>query len=195
MGREVRSLFLSPLSYMIIEVERTSNGISQALKRRRRELGLSLAGLARRVRTSAATISRYENGWNRFQVYTLRKLASALGCRLVMHLEPLRLDTSPPGREAAMKRLRRLFWDKPLRSVHFRQYPDWVIRRVLEVGNLADIRALNNLLGRSEVLRRAAGLRFTSKKTERFWASLAEREGVQCTRKSSPPAAGISWLK
>lgn len=176
-------------------MERTPNEIPQALKQRRRELGLSLAGLAKRVRTSAATISRYENGWHRFQVYTLQKLASALGCRLVIRLEPLPSDTSPPGRDAALKRLRRLFWDKPLRAVDLLQYPDWVIQRVLEVGNLADIRALNIMLGRSEVLRRAAGLRFTSKQTERFWASLAEREGVRCTRKSSPPAAGISWLK
>jgi len=176
-------------------VDRNPDEISQALKQRRRELGLSLAGLAQRVRTSAATISRYGNGWNRFQVYTLQKLASALGCRLVIALEPLRAVRGSPGKAAALKRLRRLFWDKPLRAADLQQYPDWVIRRVLDFGNLADVRALIGLLGRKAFLQRAAGLRFTSKKSERFWASIAEREGVQCTRKSSPPAAGISWLK
>lgn len=172
--------------------------ISQALKERRRELGLSLSSLARRVGTSAATICRYEKGWDRFQLQTLRKLASALDCRLVIALEPLRPGGGKPSRQAAgaaLKRLRRLFWDRPLSSADLRQYPEWVVRRVLELGNLADVQALIGLLGREKVLRHAARLRFTSPKTEHFWSGIVEREGVRWRRKSSRPTAGISWLK
>lgn len=172
--------------------------ISQALRARRQQLGLSLSCLARRVGTSAATICRYEKGWDRFQLYTLRKLASALDCRLVIALQPLRPGGGQPNRQAAgaaLKRLRRLFWDKSLSSADLRQYPEWVVRRVLELGNLADVRDLIGLLGREEVLRHAARLRFTSPKAERFWSGILEREGLGCTRRSSRTAAGISWLK
>ena len=42
--------------------------ISRQLRARREEIGLSLAQLARRADTSAATLSRYETGWSRFEV-------------------------------------------------------------------------------------------------------------------------------
>jgi transcriptional regulator with XRE-family HTH domain len=167
--------------------------LSGALKRRRQELGLSISRLARRVRTSAATISRYENGWSRFQVYTLQKLASALGCRLVLELEPLPAPARLPSDATGLRRLHRLFWDRRLQASDLRNYPQWVVRRVLELGNLADLRALIELMGRKALLRQAAGLRFSSAKTERFWSTLLEREGVKCTRKSFPGAARLSW--
>jgi transcriptional regulator with XRE-family HTH domain len=169
--------------------------IPGALKRRRQELGLSLAKLAGRVRTSAATISRYENGWHRFEMYTLQKLASGLGCRLVIGLEPLVAHGAKEGRPTAIARLRRLFWDTPLRPTHLRDYPTWVMRRVLEYGGLPDIRALLRLLGRNEFLRLAAGMRFSSEKTGRFWAAMLAQEGVKCKTKPFPRAAMISWLR
>jgi transcriptional regulator with XRE-family HTH domain len=169
--------------------------LSGALKRRRQELGLSLAKLAGRVRTSAATISRYENGWHRFELYTLQKLASGLGCRLVIGLEPLVPESANESRQAALDRLRRLFWDKPLRSADLRDHPAWVMRRVLEYGGLPDVRALLRLLGRDEFLRRAAGMHFSSEKTGRFWAAMLAQEGVKCKKGSFPRAARISWLR
>ena len=176
---------------MIVE----TSGISQALKRRRQELGLSLARLAGRVRTSAATISRYENGWHRFEVYTLQKLASALGCRLVIGLEPLGPEIAKPGREVVVRRIRRLFWDKPLQVADLREHPQWVVRRVLELGSLADVQALVGLLGKGAFLQQVACLRFSSDKTTRFWAAMLAQEGVKCRKKSSPKAARISWLR
>ena len=176
---------------MIVE----TSGISQALKRRRQQLGLSLARLAGRVRTSAATISRYENGWHRFEVYTLQKLASALGCRLVIGLEPLSPEIAKPGREVVVRRIRRLFWDKPLQVADLREHPQWVVRRVLELGSLADLQALVGLLGKGAFLQQVACLRFYSDKTTRFWAAMLAQEGVKCRKKSSPKAARISWLR
>ena len=88
--------------------------LSAQLRGRRRRAGLSLSELARRVGTSAATLSRYENGWDRFEVYTLRKLATALGCRLTIRLDPLPGPREHASRADAVQRLSRLFWDHPL---------------------------------------------------------------------------------
>jgi len=56
--------------------------VSAQLRRRRQERGVSLGRLARRANTSVATLSRCENGWTRFELQTLEKLAAALDCRL-----------------------------------------------------------------------------------------------------------------
>jgi transcriptional regulator with XRE-family HTH domain len=175
--------------------EMDANAISSQLRQRRNELGLSLTKVARRAGTSPASLSRYESGWHRFELYTLHKLAAALDCRLVIGLEPLKSQSPRQGREAAVRQLRRLFWDKPLASADLRDHPTWVARRVLEYGGLSDVQALVGLVGKEELLRLVAGLRFSSEKTDRFWAAMLEQEGVKCRRKSSPRAAGISWLR
>ncbi|MBN1835024.1 MAG: helix-turn-helix domain-containing protein, partial [Spirochaetales bacterium] len=59
------------LSYMIIAMARPCD-LSETIRRRRRELGLSLSQLARRIRSSPATVHRYESGWHRFELYTLQ---------------------------------------------------------------------------------------------------------------------------
>jgi transcriptional regulator with XRE-family HTH domain len=151
--------------------------LSRALKGRRLQLGLTLSQVARRVRTSPATISRYESGWHRFELYTLQKLASALGCRLRVGLEPVRPRTPAASPRSAIKRLGRLFWDTPLQQADLRRHPRWVIRRVLETGALEDVRILVQLLGKDKVLSEAASIRFKSPKTARFWKSMIELEG------------------
>jgi transcriptional regulator with XRE-family HTH domain len=60
----------------------------------RKERGWTLAELARRAGTSAPTLHRYESGWERFELATLRKLADALGVRLNVSLETPRGATS-----------------------------------------------------------------------------------------------------
>ena len=90
--------------------------LSRQLKRARQEAGLTLSQLARRAHTSVATLSRYENGWGRFEVYTLRKLATALGCRLRISLERTRQarDDAASSDAEAFRNLKRLFWDHDL---------------------------------------------------------------------------------
>lgn len=151
--------------------------LSLALKQRRLQLGLTLSQVARRVRTSPATISRYESGWHRFELYTLQKLASALECRLRIGLEPVRLSTPAASTRSSLKRLGRLFWDTPLRQEDLRLHPHWVIQRILEAGTLEDVRILVALLGKDRVLSEAASIRFRSVKTARFWKSMLELEG------------------
>jgi len=167
--------------------------ISGQLRSRRLKMGLSLSQLARKVNTSAAAISRYENGWQRFEVCTLRKLATALECRLRVELEPL--EAVRPGDKAAggLRSLRRLFWDRRLRARDLRDYPLWVIERVLDYGSLEDVRFLAGRVGREKLLEAAAQARFSSAKTENFWKSILQREDVACTKRFSRKPARTCW--
>ena len=155
------------------------------LRARRRELGLSLSALARRADTSPATLSRYENGWSRFEIYTLKKLAAALGCRVRISLEPCNGGPVDASRAMAVRRLSRLFWDRDLRASDLDHHPMWVVERVIEYGALADVRTLMALLGRERFLDLVGGARMQSEKTRQFWIEMLKKEGMSCTRKYS----------
>lgn len=167
--------------------------ISGQIKKRRLEAGLSLSQLARRVNTSAATLSRYENGWQRFEIYTLRKIATALGCRLVVEFLPMEKH-SPDDREIAdFKDLQRLFWDYRLAEQDLDQYPAWAVERILEFGSLKDIRYLVQRMGRRKFLEIVDGIPFKSTRTRNFWNTILQRENITCMKKSSLKRARPSW--
>jgi transcriptional regulator with XRE-family HTH domain len=156
--------------------------ISSQLRRRRAGLGLSLTDVARRAGTSAATLSRYEAGWTRFEIYTLRKLAAALDCELSVTLRP----RSAPNRTAVrrktvVERLSRLFWDRPLTADDIERFPQWVMERVLEFGQLEDVLALKETMGREAFLRGVAAAVRVSPRTRNFWVQVVEQEGIRCT--------------
>jgi transcriptional regulator with XRE-family HTH domain len=169
--------------------------ISRQIGARRQERGLSLTQLARRANTSPATLSRYENGWSRFEVATLRKLATALDCDLVVKLQPRRHTRTTPSDHQVVEQIRRLFWDQPLTHDHLEEYPLWVVERVLEYGNLHDVRILVDLIGREAFLRLAGEARFSSGRTRAFWRQVLEREGMTCTREFSRAEAASSWRR
>lgn len=164
---------------------------SEIIKKRRLALGLSLSELARRAGTSATALSRYESGWQRFEVGTLQKIATALGCELKIELVPL-CRLRPKSRTQATSRLLRLFWDHDLKPRDFKIHTAWVVGRVLEYGDLEDVRALTSILGKREFLRQAAKVRFSSLRTKKFWLCMLEMEGVTCTKKFFPREAWIS---
>jgi transcriptional regulator with XRE-family HTH domain len=156
------------------------------LKERRLQAGLSQSEVARRAGTSAATLSRYEHGWTRFETYTLRKLAAALDCELSIELRPKR----KPGRKhrsrrQMVERLGRLFWDHPLALEDLERHPTWVVERVLEYGALEDIHLLCDLMGREVFLATAATAHRVSPRTRGFWEQILNLEGIACTRKYS----------
>ena len=160
--------------------------VSEQLRRQRCALGLSLSDVARRAGTSAATLSRYEHGWTRFEIYTLRKLATALGCEFSIRLTPKKV--SPPVRKnafAGLARLKRLFWDHPLAENDFETYPVWAVERVLEYGALEDVHALQQLLGKARFLHIVAKAERLSPRTRNFWRQILAMEGVSCTRRFS----------
>ena len=167
--------------------------MSLQLRARRKALGLSLSQLARRSNTSAATLSRYENGWSRFEIYTLRKLATALGCSLEVRLVPRPRRRQRPRATEVVERISRLFWDRPLEPVHLTENTLWVVERVLEYGNLGDLSSLVALLGRKEFLEHVSEARLSSERTRTFWEHVLRREGVTCARKFSRREASTSW--
>jgi transcriptional regulator with XRE-family HTH domain len=172
----------------------SATDISTQLQERRRELGLSQAQLARRADTSVPTLSRYENGWSRFEVSTLRKLATALGCELLIELKPKKAPAGRPSATEVVERIRRLFWDTRLEEDHLEENTLWVVERVLELGNLDDVRALIAHFGRERFLRNVAEARLTSVRARAFWQRMLEKEGMTCTRKYSREEAASSWL-
>ena len=164
----------------------TESGVSEQLKRRRLALGLSLTEVARRASTSAATLSRYEHGWTRFETYTLRKLALALNCELQITLSPMDTRT-PPARtaQAATQHLARLFWDHTLTPKDLEAHPVWVVERVLEYGTLADVALLRDQMGRKAFLTATASAQRMSPRTLNFWKHMLHMEGIPCTKKFS----------
>ncbi|MBP7828887.1 MAG: helix-turn-helix transcriptional regulator [Kiritimatiellae bacterium] len=164
--------------------------VSGQIRARRRALGWSLGELARRADTSAPALSRYENGWERFEIATLRKLAGALGCELRIELAP----TAPAragarSQRALVRRLQRLFWDHRLSEDDLDRHPAWLTERVLEYGQLEDVRALLLLYGRRRFLDIAARATRLTPRTASFWSSLLKKEGPSCTKKFSRPTA------
>ncbi len=171
----------------------SSTEISHQIRERRHHLGLSLTQLARRADTSAPTLSRYENGWSRFEVATLQKLATALGCELIIRLEPKETQRNQPTQMEVVERLDRLFWDTRLEASHLVENTLWVVERVLEFGNLDDVRMLIAHLGRDEFFGLVGGARLESARTRAFWQQMLDKEGVTCTRKFSREEAASSW--
>jgi hypothetical protein len=68
-----------------------------------------------------------------------------------------------------------------------------VVERVLEYGNLGDVRILAAFFGREDLLHLVAAARLSSARTRAFWQQVLEREGMQCTRKFSRREAANSW--
>ncbi len=89
------------------------------------------------------------------------------------------------------KRLERLFWDIDLSVVNPLDYPTWMLERVLEYGDLDDVRLLIRLFGRDSFLNMVAASRYCSRKTRCFWDEILKQEGLSCTRKSSPATVWI----
>lgn len=167
--------------------------ISEQLRELRLKTGLSLEQVARKADTSPATLSRYEHGWKRFEVYTLNKVASALGYRVRIEFDKLQVHAEPVDAAALVRQVERLFWDTQLKVEHLSAYPDWVVERILEYGTLEDVDSVIRFLGRDKFLGLVAGIRFKSAKTGTFWRSILKKENIRCIQKSSRQEAASSW--
>ena len=128
--------------------------------------GWSLAELAKRAGTSAPTLHRYESGWDRFELTTLRKIASALGVRLEVNLVEEAGHTDSPGDLRNV--IAPLFWDRKLRPADLGEYPDWVLERVLMFGNRHQVTTARQFYG-DEAVARVAGRRGVDPKTRNYW--------------------------
>lgn len=155
---------------------RTEPTLGQQIRALRQERGWTLAELARRAGTSGPTLHRYENGWDRFELDTLRRIGTALGARLEVRLVPA-FSPRPPARSlsgaALVKRLAPLFWDHPLRESDLADHQGWVLERVLTAGNLSQVRAVRSYFGDQAVLC-AAKRRGVDPRTRQYWQLILE---------------------
>jgi len=129
---------------------------------------LSLAELARRSGTSPSALHRYESGWGSFELRTLARLAAALGARVTVRLIPVLEDESLTSAQL-VHRWRRLFWDVDLAERHLESNEEWVLRRLLQFGNLNDVHQARLFFG-NDAVRRAASHRSMDGRTKRFWS-------------------------
>lgn len=165
--------------------KRRQGPIGSQIRALRQERGWSLAELARRAGTSAPTLHRYESGWDRFELATLRRLAAALDVRLNVSLEPVRRErrSSKPSRERLVGLLKPLFWDRRLEPQDIDDYPLWVLRRVLMYGDREQVESSRRYLGDAAV-REACAHRETDERTRNYWSLILgsgsdEAQGTQ----------------
>jgi transcriptional regulator with XRE-family HTH domain len=146
------------------------------LRQRRR---WTLAELARRAGTSGPALHRYENGWDRFGLETLRRIATALEARLEIRLVPATTPRRParrPSPKTLVRQLAPLFWDRDLRETDLARHPGWLVERVLTSGTRAQVRAARAYFG-DEVVRRALERRGVDPRTRQYWRLIiGERE-------------------
>ena len=150
--------------------------IGAQIRSLRKAQGLSLAALAEIIGTSAPTVHRYENGWDRFELATLKRIGAALGARLEVNLVAERVQAQEirkPTKTNLVKLLTPLFWDKALDKNDLKQYPEWVLERVLMFGNRTQVAAARTWFG-DDVVLAVANRRGVDARTRNFWRVVLE---------------------
>jgi len=136
----------------------------------RKDRGWSLEELARRAGTSAPTLHRYESGWDRFEISTLRRLSAALGASLEVRLRPREADwqDAMPTPETLMRLIEPLFWDAELQASDLTKHTAWILGRVLSFGNAKTVAAVRAFFG-DEAIRDAIRHRGVDARTRNYW--------------------------
>lgn len=147
------------------------------IRRLRLQKRMTLKELAESAGTSASALHRYESGWDGFELRTLRRLAAALDARLLMTLETTTARPATPTTDDALAALLRpLFWDVDLTAAHIEENPEWVLRRVLQIGDWDAVRAVRLRYG-DDAVRAAAEHRSMDARTRQFWRVVLSRDG------------------
>lgn len=147
--------------------------IGSQIRKLRKSRGLTLQELSHRAGTSAPTLHRYETGWDRFEIATLRRIAAALGAHLEVRLvaDDTRQVIVRPGKRELLKLLTPLFWDKRLTSADLTEHARWVLVRVLMYGNLDQMRAMRRFYG-DDLIRDAIAQRGIDSRTRGYWDTI-----------------------
>lgn len=154
--------------------------IGSQIRNLRLAKGWTLHTLAEHAGTSAPTIHRYEGGWDRFELGTLRKIAAALDAQLLVRLVPRERheQAAEHTTDELVRLFSPLFWDKPLTASDIELYPSWVLRRVLMFGNPAQIAALRASFD-AETILAAVRHRSVDTRTRRYWELIGAPESSQ----------------
>ncbi len=160
--------------------------IGHQIRRLRKTRGWSLETLARRAGTSAPTLHRYESGWDRFELQTLRRIATALQARVEVRLVPESRDDEADrvdSKRALVRLLAPLFWDYDLRVSSLSEHGRWILERVLTAGNLTQVKAARTFFG-DAAIRAAIERRGVDARTRNYWNLILE--GRQHASESPP---------
>jgi len=143
--------------------------IAAQIRDLRKARGWSLEELARRAGTSAPALHRYESGWDRFEISTLRKLSAALGASLEVRLRPRqpRQEVRPTA-EALVRLIEPLFWDAELQASDLTKHAAWLLGRVLSFGDAQQVAAARAFFG-DEAIRDAVRHRGVDARTRAYW--------------------------
>lgn len=156
--------------------------LSTQLKELRNKAGLTLQQVATLAGTSVAAMHRYENGWERFDVRTLGKIAQALGVEMVI---TFRLKTKKRMNPNVYQIFKPLFWDVRIAKNKLTKHRDWLVQRVLELGNLEQVRALFSLFEFTAIRDSFAHQQHKfSRKTQIAWSSYFNLKDPKCILKS-----------
>ncbi|MFC2171809.1 DUF6922 domain-containing protein, partial [Acidobacteriota bacterium] len=66
---------------------------------------------------------------------------------------------------SCLNQIQRLFWDRKLEAEDFDAYPLWLVKRVLDYGNLKDVHVLGTYFGRMRLLEVIGKINFDSART------------------------------
>lgn len=120
----------------------TLQNISPTLRKLRLKRGLTIKQVAGLVGTSIPALHRYENGWDRFELSTLERIVTALGATLEIKITPKPMGHyKKPTSKDIFKILRPLFWDARATLKSIQDSTEWIIKRVLEYGDVEQVRA------------------------------------------------------
>lgn len=155
-------------------IDNTVAPIGMQIRKLRTDLGLTLEEAARRAGTSAPSLHRYETGWDRFRVHTLRRIAGALGADVEVRLVARRKDApSVPSLKRLVRLIKPLFWDKDLEASDFERFPGWVLERVLVFGNRDQVEAARRFFG-DDTLAATLERSGVDARTRNFWLLVLE---------------------
>jgi hypothetical protein len=68
-----------------------------------------------------------------------------------------------------------------------------VVGRIVEYGDIADVRFLAGVIGVKRFLQLTGSVRFSSRRAARFWELIRTMEGIACTRERSRPEVESFW--
>lgn len=112
---------------------------------------------------------RYETGWDRFELSTLRRIAAALEADVEVHLVRRSAATrQAPTASTLISLLDPVFWDGELKPSDLERYPGWVLERVLVFGNREQVAAARSYFG-DPALADALDRRGVDPRTRNYW--------------------------
>lgn len=77
---------------------------------------------------------------------------------------------------------KKLFWDTKYKDVDVDKHADFIIKRVLNFGDLSDYLVIKELYGIKKIKEIAAGSIFQNNKTLNFWSKILK---IKCIQKQS----------